>query len=244
MQSEEFVLLLKQQLLKEFQLQDRKGVYAFTQKNMAYNSNKIEGSTLTSEQTASLFDTGTIYSTQELTYRAKDIEEMNGHFKMFNEVLKTIDKPLSPEMIKSFHFSLKTGVFEDYANGYPVGEFKNRANHVSDLVTELPQNIPERINTLISDFYNSNQELVDIVRFHADYELIHPFQDGNGRTGRAIILKQCLENKIIPVIITNDDKMRYYHALHTAQVGGSYDKLLSFFKDEQEKYYHAVNRFI
>lgn len=236
--------MLKQQLLKEFQTQDRKGIYAFTQKNMAYNSNKIEGSTLTSEQTASLFDTGNIYSDKESSYRAKDIEEMNGHFKMFNEVLKTLDKPLSPKMIKAFHFQLKTGVFEDYANGYPVGEYKNRANQVSDLVTELPENIPERIENLIQKFNDCPLELSDIARFHAEYELIHPFQDGNGRTGRAIILKQCLDANIIPVIITNDDKIKYYHALHAAQTQHNYDKLISFFEDEQAKYFESAIRYL
>ena len=236
--------MLKQQLLKEFQTQDRKGIYAFTQKNMAYNSNKIEGSTLTSEQTASLFDTGSLYSDKESSYRAKDIEEMNGHFKMFNEVLKTLDKPLSSEIIKSYHFQLKTGVFEDYANGYPVGEYKNKANQVSDLVTELPENIPERIEHLIRKFNDCPQDLLDIAIFHAEYELIHPFQDGNGRTGRAIILKQCLDANIIPVIITNDDKMKYYHALHAAQTQHNYDKLIHFFEDEQAKYFESAIRYL
>ena len=100
---EQFVQQLKTQMVNEFAKQDRKGVYAFTQKCMAYNSNKIEGSTLTSEQTASLFDTGTVISDGDFVFRAKDIEEMNGHFKMFNEVLKNLDKPLTPEMIKAFH---------------------------------------------------------------------------------------------------------------------------------------------
>lgn len=240
----EFVSLLKQQLLKEFKIQDRKGIYAFTQKNMAYNSNKIEGSTLTSEQTASLFDTGNLYSDKESFYRAKDIEEMNGHFKMFNEVLKTLDKPLSSEIIKAYHFQLKTGVFEDYANGYPVGEYKNRANQVSDLVTELPENIPARIDNLILEFNSSPQELSDIAKFHAEYELIHPFQDGNGRTGRAIILKQCLDANIVPIIITNDDKMKYYNALHAAQVDNDYNKLIKFFEDEQAKYFESAIRYI
>ena len=170
--------------MEEFNRQDRKGVYGFTQKNMAYNSNRIEGSTLTSEQTASLFDTGTIVSGEGFVYRAKDVEEMTGHFKMFNEVLKNLDKPLSVDMVKSFHYQLKSGVFEDYANGYPIGEFKNRANQVSDIVTELPQNIPARMDNLIHQYNISNQELIDIVKFHTEYEHIHPFQDGNGRIGR------------------------------------------------------------
>lgn len=243
-ETRDFVAKLKNQILKEFNLQDRKGVYAYTQKNMAYNSNKIEGSTLTSEQTASLFDTGTLYSSDEVSFRAKDIEEMNGHFKMFNEVLKTLGTPLTAEMIKSFHFQLKTGVFEDYANGYPVGEFKNKANQVSDIATELPENIPNRIDKLISDFNSIEMQLRDLAIFHAKYEQIHPFQDGNGRTGRAILLKQCLEHNIMPVIITNDDKLKYYHALHVAQVEKDYEKLIAFFQAEQNKYFENISRYI
>ena len=113
---ENFVLTLKEQLKKEFSVHDRKGVYAYTQKIMAYNSNRIEGSTLTSEQTASLFDTGSIVGNSDEIYRAKDIEEMTGHFKMFNEVIKSLDMPLTIEIIKSYHFQLKAGVFEDYEN--------------------------------------------------------------------------------------------------------------------------------
>ena len=239
-----FVLILKKQLKKEFSVHDRKGVYAYTQKIMAYNSNRIEGSTLTSEQTASLFDTGSLVGDSNEIYRAKDIEEMTGHFKMFNEVIKSLDKPLTIEMIKSFHFQLKAGVFEDYANGYPVGEFKKYKNHVSDIETELPENIPDKIAELIHKYEKSDKTLKDIVVFHAEYEHIHPFQDGNGRTGRAIMLKQCLDANIIPIIIRDDEKLLYYRALHQAQTENMYDKLLVFFENEQEKYYQNVKDYI
>lgn len=237
---DDFVKRLKEQMLDEFGRQDRRGVYGFTQKIMAYNSNKIEGSTLTSEQTASLFDTGTIMTDGEFVYRTKDVEEMTGHFKMFNEVLKSLDKPLNAEMIKSFHFQLKTGVFEDYANGYPVGEFKNRANAVGDIITELPQNVPSRIEALISEYNAGGHGISDIARFHLEYERIHPFQDGNGRTGRAIILKQCLDSGLVPAIIRDEDKARYYHALQTAQE----DRLTEFLRDEQNKYYEQIRAFV
>lgn len=239
-----FVLILKKQLKKEFSVHDRKGVYAYTQKIMAYNSNRIEGSTLTSEQTASLFDTGSLVGDSNEIYRAKDIEEMTGHFKMFNEVIKSLNKPLTIEMIKSFHFQLKAGVFEDYANGYPVGEFKKYKNHVSDIETELPENIPDKIAELIHKYEKSDKTLKDIVVFHAEYEHIHPFQDGNGRTGRAIMLKQCLDANIIPIIIRDDEKLLYYRALHQAQTENMYDKLLVFFENEQEKYYQNVKDYI
>ncbi len=236
---------LKSSILREFSAGDRKGVYSLTQKLMAYNSNKIEGSTLTSEQTAMLFDTGTVFSENERTvYKAKDIEEMTGHFKMFNEVLKSLDKPLDSDMIKRFHYQLKIGVFEDYANGYPVGEYKNRANQVSDIETELPQNIHARMEALILKYNSGKKQLADIAEFHAEYERIHPFQDGNGRTGRAIILKQCLDSDIMPVIITDNDKAVYYSALHKAQIENELKPLLDFFEREQAMYYEKIKKFI
>lgn len=104
---------------------DRSGVYAYTQRLFLYNSNKIEGSTLTEEQTASLFDNGTLPQSDDY-YRAKDVEEMNGHFLMFNKMLDTFDEMLTPELIKQCHYELKSGVFEDRANGYAIGNYKKR----------------------------------------------------------------------------------------------------------------------
>ena len=172
-----FVLALKEQLKNEFSVHDRKGVYAYTQKIMAYNSNRIEGSALSSEQVASIFDTGSFVGEAGEVIHAKDVEETTGHFKMFDGIVKSLDKPLTIEMIKSYHFQLKAGVFEDYANGYPIGEFKKYKNHVSDIETELPENIPDRIAELIHKYEKSDKTLKDIAAFHADYEHIHPFQD-------------------------------------------------------------------
>lgn len=107
---------------------DRSGVYAYTQRAMAYNSNKIEGSTLTPEQTASLFDSGTLPQSDDY-YRAKDVEEMNGHFLMFNRMIDTLDEEISQKLIKQFHFELKSGVFEDRANGYAIGDYKKKTKY-------------------------------------------------------------------------------------------------------------------
>ncbi|MDO5564019.1 MAG: Fic family protein [Eubacteriales bacterium] len=244
MENEKFMKQYKKQILEEFEKQDRKGLYAFTQKYMAYNSNKIEGSTLTSEQTASLFDTGTFYSEKDCTYKSQDIEEMNGHFKMFNEILKNLDVDLSIEIIKAFHFQLKIGVFFDKINGYAVGDFKKRINYVSDITTALPQDVPERINNLLAKYNTGNRDLIDMAMFHAEYEHIHPFQDGNGRTGRAILFKQCLDSNIIPVIIKNEDKTKYRAMLHIAQTEGNYEKLYEFFKEQQDKYFLSISNYV
>ena len=114
-------------LLERFQIErkkfDRSGIYGYTQRLLAYNSNKIEGSTLTEEQTASPFDTGILPGTDDY-YRAKDVEEMNGHFLMFNKMLETLEEDLTQDLIRQFHYELKSGVFEDRANGYAIGDYK------------------------------------------------------------------------------------------------------------------------
>lgn len=238
MNNKYFVERLKQRLLIEFKKQDRSGVYGYTQRSMAYNSNKIEGSTLTEKQTASMFDTGTLYTDDtDVILRTKDIEEMNGHFKMFNYIMKNMDKPLSEDLIKGMHKNLKEGVFEDFANGYAVGDWKKRENRVSDINVALPKEVPDRIYQLLN-FYTckENIELKDIAVFHAKFENIHPFQDGNGRVGRMIILKQCLDNDIVPVIIRDSNKAEYYRFLNKAQHEEDYNGLIRYFEKEQQYY--------
>lgn len=239
-----FMKKFKDILLSEFSIQDRKGLYAKTQKVMAYNSNKIEGSTLNSEQTATLFDTGTLYSSGDEVYRAKDIEEMNGHFRMFNHMLKTLDEPLSEKLIKEYHYNLKVGVFEDILNGRPIGEYKNRLNGVSDITTYHPADVPKAMETLMLEYNNSSRDMDAIVKFHADYEKIHPFQDGNGRTGRMIIFRQCMDNDMIPIIINDDTKMKYYHTLHMAQVDGDYEPLRGYFEKQQKEFYEQIKAYV
>lgn len=200
---------LVKRMMIEYRKNDRSGIYAKTQTEMAYNSNKIEGSTLTPEQTESLFTTGTIRSDGEIVYRAKDIEEMTGHFSMFNHMLQTWDEPLTEELIKKYHYHLKAGVFEDIANGYPIGEYKNRVNMVSNISTVKPDQVHGYMAELLKRYSDVPEvTLRTLARFHADFEKIHPFQDGNGRTGRMIIFKECLKNGLIPVIIKDQIKKR------------------------------------
>ena len=235
-------------LIKRFRIEydkgDRGGVYGFTQRKMAYNSNKIEGSTLTEKQTSSLFETGTLSSDGELL-RSKDIEEATGHFIMFNNMLKTYDKELSENLIKMYHFDLKSGVFEDKANGYAIGDYKKRANIVSNIKVALPSEVPGRMRDLLED-YNAKDKhsLSDIVKFHAEYEKIHPFQDGNGRTGRIIMFKECLKNGVYPFIIEDNLKGEYYQALNNAQNNDEFDGLIAFCEKEQEKYFQDIKDLI
>ena len=242
MENETYMKRLKDRLQIEFQKQDRSGVYGFTQRSMAYNSNRIEGSTLTEKQTASMFETGTLYvDDPDMIFRTKDIEEMNGHFKMFNYVMKCMEKPLSEDIIKNMHKSLKEGVFEDRANGYAIGEWKKRANRVSDIQTALPQEVPEKIHQLLEKYHNTEKiTLYDIAKFHAQFENIHPFQDGNGRVGRMIILKQCLDHNIVPVIIRDIHKAEYNRYLNKAQHEQDYKGLEAYFEKEQKYYQEST----
>ena len=236
---------LRKELLEDFQNGNRKGLYAKTQKMMAYNSNKIEGSTLTSEQTASLFDTGSLFADSDTVYRAKDIEEMTGHFSMFNYMLKTINDTLSEDMIKQFHYHLKAGVFEDMANGYLVGQYKNRANQVSDIETSLPSEVESNMYKLLNGYLNvEHVKIDDILMFHADFEQIHPFQDGNGRVGRMIMFRECLVHDIIPVIIKDETKLKYYHALHQLQIEKNISPFMKYAEEQQQSYFKEINRYI
>lgn len=241
---ENIVLKLREKMNIEYKKMDCSGIYAKTQKLMAYNSNKIEGSTLTKDQTASLFDTGVLLANGEI-FKAKDIEEMRGHFLMFNEMLKTLGTPLSEELIKKFHFRLKSEVFEDIANGYPIGEYKNRVNQVSNITTVRPDQVSNKMQELLKNYnINKKHTLDELAWFHAKFEKIHPFQDGNGRTGRMILFKECIESGIIPVIITDKNKFSYYHSLNAAHTADNYDNLWALFRREQKEYYSVIQEFM
>ena len=228
-------------LLTEQKNKIRNGVYGYMQRELTYNSNKIEGSTLTKEHTLTLFETGQIYFTKNETYKPKDVEEAQGHFAMFNYMLSTLDEPLSEEIIKMLHKKLKQCVFEDIANGYNIGEYKSRRNFVGDLATTLPQNVPEQMRSLLCWYHG--QEVVTeevLAEFHARYEAIHPFQDGNGRTGRIILLRECLTNDICPFILQDSDRAEYLYSLHLAQTDCNYSALLNLMARQQDYFQQQV----
>ena len=234
---------LKERLFIEFNKRDRSGIYAVTSRELAYNSNKIEGSTLTENQTASLFDTG-LLPVSDNVYRAKDIEEINGLFLMFNHMLKTLDEDLSEELIKKFHYELKSGVFEDKANGYNIGEYKARPNIAGTMQTSLPVNVSDDMKELLIWYKNSEKNLRTIALFHLKYEKIHPFQDGNGRTGRVILFREALKNDIIPPIIHDENRVEYIEGIKEYSDTDSSEKLLELLMKEQNKYMKTVKFFL
>ncbi len=214
---------------------DRSGIYAYTQRLLAYNSNKIEGSTLTEEQTASLFDNGTLPGTVDF-YRAKDVEEMNGHFLMFNKMLDTLEEPLDQKLIKEFHYELKSGVFEDRANGYAIGDYKKRPNMIGMYQTVRPDCVEREMDLLLQWYFRRNVDLSVLAEFHGRYESIHPFQDGNGRTGRLILFRECLKNGLIPVVIQDVNRNKYLDALKQYRDERGLEKLVELFREEQNFY--------
>lgn len=234
-------------LLERFKIErerfDRSGVYAFTQRLLAYNSNKIEGSTLTEEQTASLFDNGTLPKSDDY-YRAKDVEEMNGHFLMFNKMLDTLDEPLTQELIKKFHCELKSGVFEDRANGYAIGDYKQRPNMIGMYQTVRPEDVEKEMNVLMEWYFRQKANISVLAEFHARYESIHPFQDGNGRTGRLILFRECLKNGVVPVVIEDANRNEYLEALKEYREEKSLDKLITLFEKEQQFYFEKCKYFM
>lgn len=235
-----YVPLLINCLLIENEKQLRNGVYGYTQRTMTYNSNKIEGSTLTKDQINSLFETRTLKTDTEFV-RAKDVEEATGHFIMFNTMLNTYNENISEKLIKDYHYALKSGVFEDKASGFPIGEYKNRANIVSDMKTVSPLDVPKYMQRLIENYVSKDDiSMEDICIFHVQYEKIHPFQDGNGRTGRIIMYKECLKNNIFPFIIEDEYKSTYYECLRIAQTEENYKPLEEFFVKEQKRYFDYV----
>lgn len=226
----------------EMQRRDFSGIYALTQITFGYNSNKIEGSALTEEQTVSLFNTGSLPKSDDY-YRAKDIEEMNGHFLMFNLMINTLDQELSEDLIKRFHYELKSGVFEDRANGYAIGDYKTRPNIIGANRTTLPKDVPTEMKNLLEWYNEQEKSLTTLAQFHIRYETIHPFQDGNGRTGRLILFRECLNNDLIPFIIEDKNRNEYIEALKTAR-DNDFSALAQLFRKEQKAYKEEIDYFM
>ena len=239
----DLVKKLKERLLIEFSKRDRSGIYAVTSRELAYNSNKIEGSTLTENQTASLFDTGML-PVSDSAYRAKDIEEMNGHFLMFNHMLKTLDEDLSEDLIKKFHYELKSGVFEDKTNGYNIGEYKARPNIAGTMLTSMPSDVPGDMKELLKCYENADKNLDTLALLHTRYEKIHPFQDGNGRTGRLILYREALKHDIIPPIIHDANRVEYTEGIKEYAEKGVSERMCRLLKKEQEEYEKTINFFL
>ena len=189
------------------------GIYHKIQIDLTYNSNHIEGSRLTHDQTRYIFETNTIGIADE-GIRVDDIVETVNHFRCIDEIIDNANAVLSERFIKTLHFTLKRGTSDSRLDWFTVGDYKKFPNEVGGRETTLPENVVGKMKELLAE-YNSKKDktLRDIVEFHVKFERIHPFQDGNGRIGRLIMLKECLKYGIVPFIIEDDIKMFYYRGL-------------------------------
>ena len=225
------------------------GIYHRTQIDLTYNSNHIEGSRLTHDQTRYIFETNTIGITDE-TVNVDDIVETVNHFRCIDYIIDHAEEPITETMTKQLHLLLKAGTSDSRKDWFAVGDYKRLANEVGGQDTCPPKEVHRQMKALISNYHRSkrntmvstNRPLEDILDFHVRFEQIHPFQDGNGRVGRLLMFKECLGNGIVPFIITDDLKLFYYRGLRewghingylmdtclTAQ--DQYKSLLDYFK--------------
>lgn len=206
------VTLLKV-LLDEKRRRYSGGIYHKTQIELTYNSNHIEGSRLTHDQTRYIFETNTIGAEND-ALNVDDIIETVNHFRCIDRIIEDAKVTLSEKLIKELHFILKSGTSDSRLDWFAVGDYKKRANEVGGASTVLPEQVSAEMKRLLSD-YNKKQDksLEDILEFHVQFERVHPFQDGNGRVGRLIMFKECLKYNIVPFIIEDNIKMFYYRGL-------------------------------
>jgi Fic family protein len=189
------------------------GIYHRTQIDLTYNSNKIEGSQLTHDQTRYIFETNTIGISKE-SINVDDIIETSNHFRCIDFIIEKANSKLTESIIKELHFLLKSGTSDSAKSWFNVGEFKKLPNEVGGNETCSPKDVSSKIKELLSNYHNiKNKTIEDIIDFHYKFEIIHPFQDGNGRVGRLIIFKECLANNIVPFIIDEQLKLFYYRGL-------------------------------
>ena len=163
---------------------------------------------------------------------------------MFNKMLETLEEDLTQDLIKQFHYELKSGVFEDRANGYAIGDYKKRPNMIGTYQTARPEDVKNEIISLLHWYSKQEVNLSVLAEFHARYECIHPFQDGNGRTGRLIIFRECLKNGLIPVIIEDSNRYRYLEALKQYREEKIVKNLVKLFEAEQQVYYDKAIYFM
>ena len=205
---------LLERLREEKQNRIKGGIYHMLQIDLTYNSNHMEGSELTHDQTRYIYETRTIGVDNNSTIKVDDIVEAINHFSMIDRVIDFANYELSESFIKELHKILKTGTSDSTLSWFAVGEYKTRPNTVGDMETTLPRLVPQEMKRLIDEYNKKDKHtLEDIIEFHVRFEKIHPFQDGNGRVGRIIAFKECLKNNIVPFIILDSKKMFYYRGL-------------------------------
>jgi len=189
------------------------GIYHRTQIDLTYNSNRIEGSKLSHDQTRYIFETNTIGASKEVL-NVDDIIETSNHFRCIDLIIDKATNKLTESLIKDLHFLLKSGTSDSSKDWFNVGEYKKLPNEVGGNETCPPKQVQSKMREILSAYHRIEKKTFqDIINFHYQFEIIHPFQDGNGRVGRLIMFKECLANNVIPFIIDEDIKLFYYRGL-------------------------------
>lgn len=216
-------------------------LYEYTAVKFSYNTNKIEGSTLTEEDTRNIFRNNTLIASGQMNI--DDLIEMKNQLSMFDYMLDSALEQLSEDMIKKYHSILKTNTSDEKKDWFNIGEYKKLANTVGGKDTTPPKDVAKEIPLLLKKYNDSKEKsLEDIVEFHFHFEKIHPFQDGNGRVGRMIMFKECLKHNITPFIITNDIKQYYYRGLNEFENEKGY--LIDTCLSAQDEYKEAFKKFL
>ena len=234
------------EVLREQKEMKLKGnLYHNTQVIFAYNTNHIEGSKLTEDQTRYIYETNTILFEGETVASVDDILETANHFKLVDYMLDVADEPLTEGMMKTFHKILKEGTMDSRKEWFNVGEYKKLANEAGTMQTSTPKQTPKDMQKLM-EWYDSLKEVTikEIIEFHARFEKIHPFQDGNGRVGRMIAFKECLKNNIIPFIILDKDKLFYYRGLKEYQNKTEKGYLIDTFLKAPDQYINMIEFYL
>ena len=234
------------EVLREQKNMKLKGnLYHNTQITFAYNTNHIEGSKLTEDQTRYIYETNTLLAEKDSITDLDDVLETVNHFKLVDYMLDIADKKLTEKMIKEFHRILKEGTSDSRKDWFNVGEYKKLPNEVGTLKTKETKNVKKDMEKLLQ-WYESIKEITinEIIEFHAKFEKIHPFQDGNGRVGRIIAFKECLKNNIVPFIILDKNKLFYYRGLNQYQSNKEKGYLVDTCLNAQDQYEAIVEHFL
>lgn len=229
---------LLQMIIEEKNMQLSNGLYHEIQILFSYNSNRIEGSKLSLDETRFIYETHTV----EGKANTDDIIETVNHFRCFDYMIDTVMQPLTEDLIKEFHRILKTGTSDSAKTWFNVGDYKLKANVVGGMETCKPQNVHAEMEALIANYRSKRKiRLTEIAELHYNFEKIHPFQDGNGRVGRLVMFRECLKNKVTPFIVDEEHKFYYYRGLKEFAKESGF--LLGTFESLQDDFRVLLNTF-
>ena len=229
---------IKQELIMQRKSKFKGNIYHYSQVNFAYNSNKMEGSKLTEDETEEIFATDSFMPKSEDAIKLDDLIEMKNHFRLFDYCLDIIDENLTKEIMIKMNMILKRNTSDEENPRYNVGGFKvvpNKIGLINVINTSAPEDVEKELDNLLNEYNNLKKiTLEDIIEFHYRFEIIHPFGDGNGRVGRMIMFKECLKNNIMPFIVLDSDKPYYMRGLKNYKEDKMF--LIDTIKHEQDIY--------